>query len=63
MSRTIPSALKTIITATAQTILSIAVLLAMLLAASCSGGDEPAPTPTPTAPTVKVLVGEVNVFG
>ena len=61
MSRTIPSALKTIITATAQTILSIAVLLAMLLAASCSGGDEPAPAPT--APTVKVLVGEVNVFG
>ena len=62
MSRTIPSAFKTIITAAAQTIFSIAVLLAMLLAASCSGGDEPAPGDT-TAPVITVVNQQVDVSG
>ncbi|MBO7382251.1 MAG: hypothetical protein J6U03_02640 [Muribaculaceae bacterium] len=46
-----------------RNIISVALVVVAVLSSSCSGGDEPAPTPTPTAPTVKVLVGEVNVFG
>ncbi|MBR5743943.1 MAG: hypothetical protein IKX94_01285 [Muribaculaceae bacterium] len=42
-------------------IISVALVVVAVLSSSCSGGDEPAPAPT--APTVKVLVGEVNVFG